>query len=105
MVAQANADEERRRQAPVNVVRSYYADINRGDADSVISKWKSPNRKILRSLVGGGANCRVNRAELLHSSSDTAIVSLSVTCVRRWVGTIELENVQGNWKIVKLNLK
>jgi len=99
------ATDEKRRQAPVGLILSYYADINRGDVDSVISKWKFPNRKKLRSLVTSGAYCRVNNAELAKFQSDYAEVSISVTCRRRWVGTIELENVQGNWKIVRLNLR
>jgi hypothetical protein len=41
---------------------------------------------------------------LMRLYSDNAEVSVDVTCKRRWTGTIELENLRGEWKITQLKL-
>jgi len=96
--------ENRHQQAPVDLVREYYEDINRGDANSVVSKWKSPNEKKLRSIVTGNSQCKINAIGLKNLYSNQAQVSIDVTCRRRWAGTVELEKVWGKWKITKQNL-
>jgi len=103
---QPQAPESPYQQTPTNFIFSYFADISMGDVNSVISKWKFPNEKRLRSMVTGDSNCNVNKAEeLLDSSSDTATVFTEVTCERRWIGTIKLEMVGTEWKITKFNLR
>jgi hypothetical protein len=103
---QPQAPENPYQQTPTNFIFSYFADISMGNVNFVISKWKFPNEKRLRSMVTGDSNCNVNKAEeLLDSSSDTATVFTDVTCERRWIGTIELEMVETEWKITKFNLR
>jgi len=106
----ANADEERRRQAPVNVVRSYYEDLNRNNASSALSKRIGvKNKRKVRNIIRGIDWFRVNSVKLNSFSSSYATVSVDVTGKQktgrpeRWVGTIDLENVGGEWKISRMN--
>lgn len=106
----ANADEERRRQAPVNVVRSYYEDLDRNNASSALSKRIGvKNKRKVRNIIRGIDWFRVNSVKLNSFSSSYATVSVDVTGKQktgrpeRWVGTIDLENVGGEWKISRMN--
>ncbi len=105
------ADEKRLRQAAVNVVHSYYEALNRNDADSALSKRigvKKPQK--VRNLIRYIDWFRINKVSLNSFSSNYATVSIDVTGKQktrrpeRWVGTIDLEKVGGEWKITKLKL-
>jgi E3 ubiquitin-protein ligase DOA10 len=109
------AEQARRRteeQAVVNLVKDYYADLNRNDADSAISKRKSvSNEQKLRSVINGIESFRVNEVSLTEMGSGYATVQVNVTGKQKkgstetWTGTIELEkNEWSEWKITTLNL-
>jgi len=64
-------------QSPVEFVRAYYADINGGDVESAIRKWKSPNEVQLRTLIEESQWVKINRVTLLtRERSDSVEVSV-----------------------------
>ncbi len=100
------------KQNPVKFVRAYYEDINRGYVDSAIRKWKTPKEERLRALIKDSDWVRINKIRQVTHNSYNATVSLDVSgkqksnaTENRWKGTIELENIEGDWKIAKLRLR
>lgn len=94
----------------LNLVRDYYQDISRNDADAVIQKWKSPKKNKLRQLVSNVDWVNMNKLKLVNLDSNQAQISIDATFKnkgnsakeQRWVGTIYLEIVRGEWKITKI---
>ncbi|HEC84714.1 MAG: hypothetical protein DRR08_19380 [Candidatus Parabeggiatoa sp. nov. 2] len=99
-------------QSPVEFVRAYYADINGGDVESAIRKWKSPNEVQLRTLIEESQWVKINRVTLLtRERSDSVEVSVEVSgkqksqrTQQKWAGTLVLEKVAGEWKIFEMQL-
>jgi serine/threonine protein kinase len=112
--ARREAEKRSQEQAPAQVVRSYYEAINSNNASLAISIWNSPTqkkRRSIRKLTKGVDWFRVNEIKMISISGNYATVSVDVTgkqrgksAEERWAGTVELENVWGNWKVTKLNL-
>lgn len=95
---------------PVGLVRSYYEALDNQDADAAIAKWKNPNAKrILRKSIKNIEWFRVNNLQLENESSGYARVWADVTGKgknskpEQWVGTIQVEEINGQWKIVTLS--
>lgn len=96
---------------PVEFVNAYYDDINNNNVASVIRKWKLPDEDKLRRLIEAAEWLKINNIQLIHQNVDKAEVSIDVsgqskvdTTEQRWLGTIMLENVAGNWKIIEMRL-
>jgi hypothetical protein len=102
------------RQTPIEFVRAYYADINRGDVESVIRKWQSPNEALLRKLIEDIRWVKVNInniASTTRQGSDFVEVSIEVNGLQKskrtqqkWAGSLLLEPVAGEWKISEMQL-
>ncbi len=103
------AQETERKQSPVAFIRSYYDDLNRRDVISASGKWKKPPSK-LPKMIANIDWFKVNNLDIDNENSDSACVRIDVTGKsldgkpEGWLGTIDLEKVDGEWKIVKLNL-
>ncbi|KHD05947.1 hypothetical protein PN36_06795 [Candidatus Thiomargarita nelsonii] len=100
------------RQNPIHFIRAYYEDINRGNADSAIRKWKAPKEDRLRTLINDSQWSSINEIQLVNQNDDSAEVSIEVTgqsisntTEQRWKGIIELENIEGEWKIAEMRLQ
>jgi len=100
-------------QSPSQFVRAYYQDINRGDANAVIWKWKSPKnkRKLRAGVKKSGSTFQIKVIKITTQTRFKASVYTKVCELSRnkradkmWFGTIELENVRGKWKISKMRL-
>jgi len=101
-------------QAPVNLVRAYYQDLDHNRASAAIDKRKpslsARTKDNLRSIIEGVEWFKVNRLSLERSNSSTAIVATDVSGKQRgrqperWTGTIELKRYYGDWRIEHLNL-
>jgi len=94
----------------VELVRAYFENINEGEADLAISKWKSPPKN-LRVLIEGAKWFKINEIHFISQFADKAEVSVNVTgrekgnmTEENWAGTIVLEKVGGEWKISKMRL-
>jgi len=90
---------------------SYYNDINEYKVDSVISKWKAPKKERLKQLVKGAEKenkkLGIKHIQLLEQNSNKAKIYCEVNeskddTTQKWSGTITLEKVAGEWKIVKM---
>lgn len=96
---------------PIEFVRAYYDDINNGDATSAIYKWKSQNKNLLRKLIEQAQWIKINQIALINQNSKVAYLSIDVdgktknqTAQERWIGTIKLEKINGEWKISNMSL-
>jgi len=94
----------------VELVRAYFENINEGEADLAISKWKSPPKNLMR-LIEGAKWFKINEIHFISQFADKAEVSVNVTgrekgnmTEENWAGTIVLEKVGGEWKISKMRL-
>jgi len=93
--------------APVELVRSYYDDMNRQDADSAVKKRVNPASDI-RGMVKNTHWTRVNDIKLESNDCVNATVSVNVTVKSRdgspeiWAGSIDLQVVNGQWKILTM---
>ena len=105
-----DAEKPRQSGRAVDLVVSYYADLNRRDADSAINKWIPP-RSSLRRTITNLEWFKVNDAQEKQSTDNTAKVSVDVTGrsrnenPQRWVGSIDLVKSNGEWKISQMNLQ
>lgn len=95
----------------IQFIQTYYQDINRRDVNSVIRKWKSPNKSKLRSLIRGSSFIfKINQIRVTKQTQLTTDVFVDVCAwskkraKERWVGTIRLETVKRQWKISKMYL-
>jgi TonB family protein len=100
-----------RQPTPVDFVRAYYNDINNGDADSAIRKWKLPKADILRTQIKRVKWLKINKIHWITPNYENAQVSVDVSGKlkgkgeRRSVGTLVLEKVTGEWKISEMHLQ
>jgi hypothetical protein len=97
---------------PVEFIRTYYEEINRGNTESAISKWLFPNEEKLRILIEDSEWVRINEVYLINQDAINAKLSLDVSgqsknysIEQRWKGTVELENVESEWKISRMRLR
>jgi hypothetical protein len=65
--------------SPVDLVRSYFGDVNRHDVVSAIEKWKDPNRTRLASMMNRVEWFRVNNLELRTDGLYSAQVGIEIT--------------------------
>jgi len=106
-VAKTEKVQRKTRQAdegPVDAIHNYYDAINRGDVDSVINSWLSPNRKKLESYIGGKRhNCLINNTNVENHSDIIASVLTDVTCDgKRWKVIISQKKIGERWKIFEI---
>jgi len=97
---------------PIQFIRAYYEDINRGHTDIAIRKWLSPKEERLRAIIENSEWVKINEVHLINQDAVNARLSLDVSgkqkshnTEQRWKGTIELENVEGEWKISRMRLR
>jgi hypothetical protein len=95
-------------ESPVDVIRTYYADLERHNINGVVGRWKLPNENKLRKAVERGERYTIHDVSLKYSSSGSAAVEVDVTGKnvneepQRYKGTIDMEQVNGQWKITSM---
>jgi len=93
--------------APVELVRSYYDDLDRQDANSAVEKWLKP-KSDLRAQVNKKESAMIKDIKLKTKDCKNAIVSVDVIVKNRnegsekWDVDIYLQMIDGQWKISKM---
>lgn len=94
--------------SPVDVIRSYYADLDRRDGGSAVGKWKDPNREKLLNLIKRIEWFKTQDVRLVQSDTYSAQVAIDVIGKnfnekpKNWVGVITLEKVNNKWQIASM---
>lgn len=110
-------DELPVQQVVIAVVRGYYEDLDQGYVDSAMNKLAlnlQTDRE--RTANEGVAWFRINAIDFVkfysHQYPRKALVSANVTGKQKrkstsenWQGTIELQEINGDWKITRMNLR
>jgi hypothetical protein len=95
--------------SPVAFIRSYYDDLRRRDAEAVMEKWQQPPRG-LRVWVARVEWVQIHDLRSTRNEAGSPTVQIDVTIKdvgqqpQRWGGPIELEAVNGQWKILRMRL-
>ena len=103
--AQMAAREQQARQEALDLVRSYYQDMNRRDCSSASQKRIKPPGNLC-SLIEQTELTRLDKIELERIDQNSAIVNIDVIVKsysspsEKWVGSIPLQRVGGSWKII-----
>lgn len=96
--------------SPRELVASYYEDLQHKRTDAARAKWKQPPAG-LATLIQKIQEIRLTRAVVIEESAALARVRVNVVgraddgIPERWGGVIELEKIDGVWKIVTLRLQ
>lgn len=96
--------------SPRELVASYYEDLQHKRTDAAMAKWKQPPAG-LATLIQKIQEIRLTRAVVIEESAALARIRVNVVgraddgIPERWGGVIELEKIDGVWKIVTLRLQ
>ncbi len=94
--------------SPVEIIRSYYAALNRRDGESAVGKWKDPNREKLLNMIRRIEWFQTQDVRLVQSDTYSAQVAIDVIGknfnekLKHWVGVIILEKVHNQWQIASM---
>jgi serine/threonine-protein kinase len=99
--------------APTSAVYGYYDALGRGDLRAAFAHWGKSDFASWKKAFGDNATCaRVHAAKELERTQESARVDVDLCLgdrnegrVARWVGTMQVQRDNSNWKITRWKVR
>ncbi len=109
-VSESAVEQETTAVSPKELIASYFDDLQHKRTEAAMAKWKQPPAS-LAALIQNSQDIQLTSAAVIEENANLARVRVNVAGrtddgkPERWGGVIELEAIDGSWKIVTMRLK
>jgi len=109
-VSERAVEQETTAVSPKELIASYFDDLQHKRTEAAMAKWKQPPAS-LAALIQNSQDIQLTSAAVIEENANLARVRVNVAGrtddgkPERWGGVIELEAIDGAWKIVTMRLK